>query len=195
MSGGAACFYYTCVCTLSELSIQLKCTSSYADTCCGIYCAVLKIFGLLRLWEKPDVKTNCDGADCQADEQARMIARVGMASLRTTQAPSHRKPFVILKCIFMNNSYFHFTLLWFLILMKRKYTQKQVESNTLWRNSAKLPRWKLFQKLRLPVWDVLSVCLSFDWLGASRDELLLYEQGASRCTPQILHKLLCQWHY
>lgn len=52
----------------------------------------------------------------QADTSAVMLAARGIVGLLTTvHRPLAPKAFVMFKCIFMNNAYFHFTLLWFWI--------------------------------------------------------------------------------
>lgn len=51
---------------------------------------MLKIFGLLRLCEKPDLNTNHNRSVCQADAQALMLVVRAIVWPLTTQAPSHR---------------------------------------------------------------------------------------------------------
>lgn len=102
---------------------------------------MLKIFGLC---DKADMKTNqisvagwCTGSNAGGDRNSVTTDYTG---------PKPRKLFVILKCIFMNNSYFHFTLLWFSIWLKStKTANKSNQTVSQIYCSRKLSHWNHFQ--------------------------------------------------
>lgn len=123
-SGRRKTLVFSCqVCQL--FSVWLKRTSSpthaAASTVPTSGAVMLKIFGLVRLlWE-----TWVGNEALQISVSGLMYwwyyCCVGGGSL-TTQAPSHRSLLWSVMCIFMNNSYFHFTLLWFWIWLKSTHT-------------------------------------------------------------------------
>ncbi len=84
----AACVFLQNIQALDSLNAPA------AGASCGIYCADTehsnnKIFGLLRLCEKPDLKTNHNRSVRQAGVQAVMLVVRAIVWLLTTQASSH----------------------------------------------------------------------------------------------------------
>lgn len=122
---------------------------------------MLKIFGFLRLlgetWLENEPRRItmsgwCTGSNVGSERSSVATDYTG---------PQPWKPFVIHKCIFMNNSYFHFTLLWFSIWCKSTKTGNKSNQTVLqmyysriwWKCLAENQFW--FGKLCLPVreWD------------------------------------------
>ena len=102
LGGGRSCSYMS-----ASLRLRRVCSRILTD-----WRWAHEIFELLTLLlKKPEWKTRRDRSACQADVQAlkQELGGVGGGEATDFTGPPPQKPFVILKCIFMNNSYFHFT--------------------------------------------------------------------------------------
>lgn len=106
-----------------------------------------------------------------------MLVARGVVWPPTTQAASHGSFFVILKCIFMNNSYFHFTLLWVSIWLKSTKTANkshqtvsQIHYSRIRQNCPAEADWEAASPW-LGVEDLLCFSLGFDCLSSKGSSL------------------------
>lgn len=107
----AACIFLQSLQALDNLNAPATNTSAVAST----VLTRSTVSKILAFWKKPDLKANHYRSVCQADVQVLMLIERGIVKLH--RGPQPQKPFVMLKCIFMNNLYYHFILLCFLDLI------------------------------------------------------------------------------